>query len=127
MRSPPPEGSASVTRCPPAEESNQKRSALWRANSAGRAQATQLSVVVGNLDSHGYADVVVALLQSNCKTVQLLYLEHQPGFEEGAGDSLAQGLKLRARTGCVRRNWCWATTATATLGLAAGCTFWPCA
>jgi len=72
------------------------RAALWRANGAGRAQPVQLSVAVGNLDSDGFADIVVALLQSDRKTAQVLYLEHQPGFQEGAGDDLAQGLKLRA-------------------------------
>jgi hypothetical protein len=72
--------------------------ALWRNNDPQRmrSQPTLIQVAVGNLDNDPYADIIVAFLQSDRRTAQLIYLEYQPNYQVGSGSNMALNLQERA-------------------------------
>ncbi|MEZ4863632.1 MAG: Ig-like domain-containing protein [Caldilineaceae bacterium] len=72
---------------------------IWRSVENFRNAPQLLSVATGDLDGDGFNDeIVVALLEADHNTVQLLVLEYTPGYQQGSGSNYQNNVKELATT-----------------------------
>jgi hypothetical protein len=78
-------------------QNNQALSAAyWISNRPDRLNTSLVRLAVGNLDNSPTVGVVLAFLQSDQQTIQLVYLQYQPGYTINDGVTTAKGLQERA-------------------------------
>jgi hypothetical protein len=71
--------------------------ASWSSALVTRTNATDMHVMVGNVDDDGFEDIVVVAIVTNggVRNAHMIYLEHEPAYVS-SGVTVASGLRERA-------------------------------